>query len=38
LGGSFATVWSGIVDLIGGLAAHERQAVLGDTARRIYGL
>jgi L-fuconolactonase len=38
LGGSFVQVWSGITDLIGGLAAHEQKAVLGGNARRIYDL
>jgi L-fuconolactonase len=38
LGGNFGEVWSGIVALIEGLKASERQMVLGGTAERIYGL
>ena len=38
LGVSYAEAWNGITDLVGGLSAAERQAVLGGTATRIYGL
>jgi L-fuconolactonase len=38
LGGSFVQVWRGLTDLIGGLAGHEKKAVLGGNARRIYSL
>jgi hypothetical protein len=31
-------IWRGLTDLIGGLAAHEQEAVLGGNARRIYDL
>ena len=38
LGASYAETWNGIADLVAGLSAVERQAVLGGTATRIYGL
>jgi L-fuconolactonase len=38
LGGSFVEVWRGITELVSGLSADERAAVLGGTAARIYGL
>ena len=38
LGASYAETWNGIADLVAGLSAAERQAVLGGTATRIYGL
>jgi hypothetical protein len=36
LSGSFAEVWHGIENLLTGLSADERAAVLGGTAERIY--
>jgi L-fuconolactonase len=38
LGGSFQEVWRGITDLLSGLSAGERAAVLGGTAERVYRL
>lgn len=38
LGGSFQDVWHGITDLLAGLSAPERAAVLGGTAERVYRL
>lgn len=38
LGASYAETWNGITDLVEGLSADERRAVLGTTAKRIYGL
>jgi L-fucono-1,5-lactonase len=38
LGGSFQEVWRGITDLLSGLSAGERAAVLGGTAKRVYRL
>jgi L-fuconolactonase len=38
LGASYAETWNGITDLVSGLTADERRAVLGTTAKRIYGL
>ena len=38
LSASFVDAWTGTNDLIAGLSPHERAAVLGDTAVRIYGL
>ena len=38
LGASYAETWNGIADLVAGLSAAERQAVLGGTATRIYDL
>jgi L-fucono-1,5-lactonase len=38
LGGSFAEVWRGLTELIAGLSASERAAVLGGTAERIFRL
>ena len=36
LSGGFAEVWHGIENLLTGLSASERAAVLGGTAERIY--
>jgi len=38
LGASYAETWNGITDLVAELSAEERRAVLGATAKRIYGL
>jgi len=38
LGGTFATVWRGITELLAGLTPAERAAVLGGSAQRIYAL
>jgi L-fuconolactonase len=38
LGASFTECWHGIEDLIAPLPAPEREAILGGTAARIYGL
>ncbi len=38
LGASYAETWDGITDLVADLSADERRAVLGDTAKRVYGL
>ena len=38
LGASYAETWSGITELVAELSADERRAVLGGTAKRIYGL
>jgi L-fuconolactonase len=38
LAGSYREVWGGIADLVAGLSAEERQAVLGGTAERVYRL
>jgi L-fuconolactonase len=38
LGASFIECWQGIEDLIAPLPAPEREAILGGTAARIYGL
>jgi L-fuconolactonase len=38
LGASFAQCWNGLTELVSGLAAEERRAVMGDTAIRVYGL
>jgi L-fuconolactonase len=38
LGASYAETWNGITELVDGLSADERRAVLGTTAKRIYGL
>jgi L-fuconolactonase len=38
LGGTFEEVWRGLTDLIAGLSATERAAILGGSAERIYGL
>jgi L-fuconolactonase len=38
LGGSYQEVWRGITDLLSGLSADERAAVLGGTAERVYRL
>src|SRR5262245_43065204 len=38
LGASYAEAWNGITELVGGLSADERRAVLGTTAKRVYGL
>lgn len=38
LAGSYADVWRGTTDLLSGLNANDRAAVLGGTAERVYGL
>jgi L-fuconolactonase len=38
LGGTYAEVWQGIVDLIAKLSPTERAKILGGSAARIYGL
>lgn len=38
LGAGFAEAWHGVESLVAGLSEPERQAVLGGTAQRIYGL
>jgi L-fuconolactonase len=38
LGASYQEAWSGITELVGGLSAPERHAVLGGTAERVYAL
>ncbi len=38
LGGTFGEVWHGITDLITSMSPGGREAVLGGTAQRIYGL
>jgi L-fuconolactonase len=38
LGASYEEAWNGITDLLTGLSADERHAVLGGSAKRIYGL
>ena len=38
LGASYAETWSGLTDLVAELSPDERRAVLGATAKRIYGL
>jgi L-fuconolactonase len=38
LAGEYQEVWRGITDLLSGLSAAERAAVLGGTAERVYGL
>jgi L-fuconolactonase len=38
LGASYEEAWNGITELLTGLSADERHAVLGGSARRIYGL
>ncbi len=38
LGGTYAEVWGGIVDLIAGLSPADRAKVLGGSAQRIYGI
>jgi L-fuconolactonase len=38
LGGTFDEVWRGITELVVDLTPTEREAVLGGSARRIYGL
>jgi L-fuconolactonase len=38
LGASFAEAWRGIEGLIAGLSDADRQAILGGTAKRIYGI
>ena len=38
LGASFTEAWRGIEDLVAGLSAADRQAILGGTAERIYRL
>jgi L-fucono-1,5-lactonase len=38
LGASYEECWNGVTDLVSGLSADERRAVLGGTATRVYGL
>ena len=38
LGASYEETWNGVTDLLTGLSADERHAVLGGSAKRIYGL
>jgi L-fuconolactonase len=38
LGASYEEAWTGITELLTGLSADERHAVLGGSAKRIYGL
>jgi L-fuconolactonase len=38
LGASYAEAWNGITELVAGLSADERRAVLGTTAKRVYEL
>ena len=38
LGASYSEAWNGIAELVSGLSADERRAVLGATAKRVYGL
>jgi L-fuconolactonase len=38
LGGTYAEIWQGLVDLIAKLSPAERAKVLGSSAQRIYGL
>lgn len=38
LGGTYAEVWQGLVDLIAKLSPSERARILGGSAQRIYGL
>jgi len=38
LGASYSEAWNGITELVSGLSADERRAVLGATAKRVYGL
>ena len=38
LGASYSEAWNGIAELVSGLSADERRAVLGTTAKRVYGL
>jgi L-fucono-1,5-lactonase len=38
LGASYAETWRGITALVAGLSADEQSAVLGETAKRVYGL
>jgi L-fuconolactonase len=38
LGASYEEAWNGITELLTGLSADERHAVLGGSAKRIYGL
>jgi L-fuconolactonase len=38
LGASYAEAWNGITDLVAGLSADERHAIMGGTAERVYGL
>jgi L-fuconolactonase len=38
LGASYEEAWNGITDLLTGLSVDERHAVLGGSAKRIYGL
>ena len=38
LGASYGETWAGISSLLDGLSADGKRAVLGETARRVYGL
>jgi L-fuconolactonase len=38
LGASYEETWRGITALVAGLSADEQRAVLGETAKRVYGL
>ena len=38
LGASYEETWRGIASQLAGLSAHARRAVLGETAKRVYGL
>jgi L-fuconolactonase len=38
LGATYQECWTGITDLVSGLSADERRAVLGEVAERVYGL
>ena len=38
LGASYEECWNGVTELVSGLSADERRSVLGDTAKRVYGL
>jgi L-fuconolactonase len=38
LGASYSEAWNGMTELVAGLSADERRAVLGTTAKRVYGL
>jgi L-fuconolactonase len=38
LGATYAQAWQGISDLVAALPVDERQAVMGGTAERVYGL
>jgi predicted TIM-barrel fold metal-dependent hydrolase len=38
LGASYEECWNSVTELVSGLSADERRSVLGDTAKRVYGL